>query len=72
MMDVLKEGSTPGSLGSVSPTRWAKTEILCQCMMDHFLKYFFSRKFGYEFAVVCYDGHKSHYSLGLIKWAKSE
>ncbi|XP_045194784.2 uncharacterized protein LOC123550419 [Mercenaria mercenaria] len=70
MIDGLMEGSTPGSKGTVSPTGWSNTEMFCQYMKDHLLKYLPSR--DNDYVLVLYDGHKSHCSLGLIEWAKSE
>ena len=70
MMDALMEGSSPGSMGTVSPTGWSSSDIFRQYMRDHLLKYLPSR--GDDYVLILYDGHKSHCSLGLIEWAKSE
>ena len=70
MVDGLMEGSSAGAKGTVSATGWSNTEIFKQYMKDHLLQYLPSR--DNEHVLVLYDGHKSHCSLGLIEWAKSE
>ncbi|XP_053387223.1 uncharacterized protein LOC128551009 [Mercenaria mercenaria] len=70
MIDGLMEGFTPGSKGTVSPTGWSNTEIFCRYMKDHLLKYLPSR--DNDHVLVLFDGHKSHCSLGLKEWAKSQ
>lgn len=70
MVDGLMDGCSPGSRGTVSATGWSNTEIFSQYMKEHLSTYLPSRE--KEHVLVLYDGHRSHCSLGLIEWAKSE
>lgn len=71
MIDSLLEGATPGTSGTVTPTGWSNTEVFANYMQHHLLKYLPPRSSD-EPVLVLYDGHKSHVSLNLIEWAKSE
>ena len=70
MLDSLMEGATPGATGTVSETGWSNTEIFEDYKKNHLINYIPSRDSDY--VLILYDGHKSHVSLGLIEWAKSQ
>lgn len=71
MVDSLMEGVSPGASGTMSPTGWSNSEVFSSYMKDHLLKYLPPRC-PEEPVLILYDGHKSHVSLGLIEWARSE
>ncbi|XP_060571782.1 uncharacterized protein LOC132729962, partial [Ruditapes philippinarum] len=71
MVDGLMAGASPGAAGTVTETGWSNTDIFCQFMQDHLVKYLPARDKDNP-VLVLYDGHKSHCSLGLIEWAKSQ
>ena len=64
------EGATPGATGTVPETGWSNTEIFEDYMKNHLINYIPSR--NSDHALILCDGHKSHVSLGLIDWAKSQ
>jgi hypothetical protein len=68
MLPALLEGATAGSQGDVSESGWSNTEIFTNYMIQHLEP---SRTKETQ-VLVLYDGHKSHVSLGLIEWARSQ
>jgi len=66
----LLEGSTPGTYGTVSDSGWSNTDIF-----SHYIKYHLEPLLPTRDAnnpiLILYDGHRSHVSIGLIEWAKS-
>ena len=71
MTDSLMEGATPGADGTVSESGWSNTQIFSEYMQNHLIKFLPQRSDDTP-VLVLYDGHKSHVSLSLIEWAKSE
>ena len=69
MQEGLLEGASAGVSGTMSESGWSNTEIFSQYMQEHLIKYLPARSEN-SYALVLYDGHKSHVSLPLIEWAK--
>ena len=65
----LLEGASAGVSGTMSKSGWSNTKIFSQYMQEHLIKYLPARSEN-SYALVLYDGHKSHVSLPLIEWAK--
>ena len=69
MRSELLEGATPGANGDVSESGWSNSGIFKQYLESHFLRYAPGR--CEEPILLLLDGHKTHVSLGVIEWAKS-
>lgn len=74
MVDGLLERASPGTVGTVTPTGWSDTDVLCQFMQDNLIKYIctYLPETKNNPLLVLYDGHRSHCSLEQIEWAKSQ
>ena len=68
MQEGLLEGASAGVSGTMSESGWSNTEIFSRYMQEHLIKYLPARSEN-SYALVLYDGHKSHVSLPLIEWA---
>jgi hypothetical protein len=69
MLPELMNGAIPGCDGTVSDTGYSNTHIFTSYVKEHFLKYVQSRDSSQP-VLLLYDGHRSHISLSLIKWAQ--
>ena len=69
MRSELLESATPGANGDVSESGWSNSAILKQYLESHFLRNAPGR--GEEPTLLLLDGHKTHVSLGVVEWAKS-
>ena len=67
MDDDLLKNSSPGSDGVVSKIGWSNSIIFQKYLKEHFHRHVGSRD---GFALILYDGHKSHMYPKLIQWAK--
>ena len=67
MDDVLLKNSSPGIDGVVSKSGWSNSIIFQKYLKEHFHRHVGSRD---GFALILYDGHKSHINPALIQWAK--
>ena len=70
MMPELMKGQTPGAAGTVTASGWSNAEVFREYLQDHFMKYVQGRDSS-EPILILYDGHRSHFSLDLIEWAKT-
>ena len=70
MMLELMKGQTPGAAGTVTASGWSNVEVFREYLQDHFMKYVQGRDSS-EPILILYDGHRSHFSLDLIEWAKT-
>ena len=67
--DSFLEGASYGSKGECSETGWSNMKIFQNYLEKHFLQYA-NRRSQQEPILLLYDGHKSHISLFLTRWAK--
>ena len=70
MMPELMKGQTPGSAGTVTTSGWSNAAVFREYLQDHFIKYVQGRDSS-EPVLILYDGHRSHFSLDLIEWART-
>ncbi|XP_052088188.1 uncharacterized protein LOC127725302 [Mytilus californianus] len=66
MNDQLLEGSTPGTVGTVSKTGWSNSELFMDFLSNHFKKFVP----GNGHVMLLLDGHKSHVAVSTIEWAR--
>ena len=66
----LLEGASAGADGCVTESGWSNTDVFERYIKTHLIKYLPSRDDGD--ILVLYDGHKSHITVPLIQWAKSQ
>ncbi|CAC5401666.1 unnamed protein product [Mytilus coruscus] len=66
MNDQLLEGSTQGTVGTVSKTGWSNSELFMDFLSNHF-KIFVP---GNGHVMLLLDGHKSHVAVSTIEWAR--
>ncbi|CAC5375550.1 unnamed protein product [Mytilus coruscus] len=64
--DQLLEGSTPGTVGTVSKTRRSNSELFMDFLSNHFKKFVP----GNGHVMLLLDGHKSHVAVSTIEWAR--
>ncbi|XP_053405107.1 uncharacterized protein LOC128546129 [Mercenaria mercenaria] len=67
-LDNLLDGKTPGADGTMTKSGWSNYDIFSKYIKCRFLKYVQGRDSN-EAILVLYDGHRSHFSIGLIDWA---
>ena len=70
MMPGLMKNQSPGAAGTVTASGWANAEVFREYLQDHLMKYVQGRNSS-EPILILYDGHRSHHSLDLIEWAKT-
>ena len=70
MMPELMKGQTPEAAGTVTASGWSNAEVFREYLQDHFMKYVQGRDSS-EPILILYDGHRSHFSLDQIEWAKT-
>lgn len=70
MRQELLEGATTGVAGTMSETGWSYGQVFRQYLEEHFIKYAQGRSPD-ETLLLLYDGHRSHVSIDIIQWAKS-
>ncbi|XP_060556927.1 uncharacterized protein LOC132717474 [Ruditapes philippinarum] len=70
MLPELLEGSSPGASGTVSDSGWSNSAIFRTYLEEHFIKYLPGGTA--EPVLLLLDGHKSHVSVDLVEWAKSQ
>ncbi|XP_052256481.1 uncharacterized protein LOC127861841 [Dreissena polymorpha] len=68
--DMLMTNATAGAAYTMSDSVWVNGEVLMKNLNEHFLK-FVQRGSGdnIEPILLIYDGHSSHVSLDIVKWA---
>ena len=70
-MDELLEGTPTGSIGTMSDKGWSSSRVFETYVMEQLAKHAaLSEGNDREATLIMYDGHKSHMSLTLTKWAK--
>ncbi|MEW8548101.1 MAG: hypothetical protein AB2693_31750 [Candidatus Thiodiazotropha sp.] len=70
--DDLLHGSCPGADGEMSKNGWSTAEVFRNYITKHFKKYSnVSSGSAAEPTLVLYDGHRSHISLTLTEWART-
>lgn len=70
MMPDLMVGATPGADGCVTESGWSNSEVFRFYLENHFLKFVPSHTD--QKILLLLDGHKSHVSVGLVEWAKTQ
>jgi hypothetical protein len=65
----LLEGASAGADGCVTESGWSNSEVF-EYIKTHLMKYLPAT--DDEDILVLYDGHKSHVTVPLIQWAKSQ
>ena len=70
MMPEPMKGQTPGSAGTVTTSGWSNAAVFRESLQDHFIKYVQGHDSS-EPVLILYDGHRSHFSLDLIEWART-
>ena len=71
MNQCLIEGCSPGTAGTISKSGWSNSDIFKKYLREHFLLYAQGLSENQPILLI-YDGHKSHVSLSVIEWAKSQ
>lgn len=66
----LLEGGSPGASATVSETGWSNSTIFREYLETHFLKFVPGREDQKVLLLV--DGHRSHVSVDLVRWAKEK
>ena len=67
---LLLDGTPAGSDGQCSQTGWSNSDTFKTYLEKHFLKYAKDVNTGNP-TLILFDGHRSHISLTLHKWAES-
>jgi hypothetical protein len=70
MRPELLDGGSPGANATVSETGWSNSVIFRQYLETHFLKFVPGRE-GQN-VLLLLDGHRSHVSVDLVRWAKEK
>ena len=70
MMPDLMNGKSHGADGTVTQSGWSNADVFRLYLQSHFMKYVQGRDAS-EPIPILYDGHKSHFSLDVIEWAKT-
>lgn len=70
MPEHMKNAST-GATCALSETGWSNSEIFRKYLKEHFFK-FIPRRESDEHLLLLLDGHKSHISIDLVEWAKTQ
>ena len=71
MMPELMKNASPGATCAMSETGWSNSEIFRKYLKGHFFK-FIPRREPDEHLLLLLDGHKSHISIDLVEWAKTQ
>ena len=66
MNNQLLEGSTPGTVGTVSKSGWSNSDLFMDFLSNHFKKFVP----GNGHVMLLLDGHKSHVAVSTIEWAR--
>jgi hypothetical protein len=64
-------GATFGARGEMSDSGWSNGELFSTYLKEHFLPYARSGTDDSQVILLLFDGHSSHVSPSLIKWARS-
>jgi hypothetical protein len=67
----LMNGATFGARGEMSDSGWSNGELFSAYLKEHFLPYARSGTDDSQVILLLFDGHSSHVSPSLIKWARS-
>ena len=65
------KNASPGANCAMSETGWSNSEIFRKYLKEHFLKCI-PRREPDEHLLLLLDGHKSHISIDLVEWAKTQ
>ena len=69
MPDLMKDKSHDAA-GTVTASGWSNAQVFRENLQDHFMKHVQGLDSS-EPILILYDGHRSHFSLDLIEWAKT-
>ncbi|XP_063952094.1 uncharacterized protein LOC129254701 [Lytechinus pictus] len=66
----VKSGCLPGSRFVNTETGWSNSQVFKEFFTTHFLPHIEHRRGPEEYAILLYDGHKSHIGIPLIEEAR--
>ncbi|XP_053372904.1 uncharacterized protein LOC123565518 [Mercenaria mercenaria] len=68
----LMESTSSGARGEMSESGWSNGDIFKKYLTEHFLPYARAGADTSQPILIIFDGHSSHISPSLIKWARSQ